>query len=82
MRIPYTRVVNGNRFFEPNAAMRAAGFRPMPLGPDEAGATPRALSLRKMDGDPAETGHLHQRRPEADQGRGKRYPSLPSRVDR
>ena len=45
VRIPYTRVVRGNRFFEPNAAMRAAGFRPMPLGPDNEAARRRGLLL-------------------------------------
>lgn len=43
--IPYTRVVRGNRFFEPNAAMRRKGFRPLPLGPDDEASRRRAWSL-------------------------------------
>jgi len=45
MRIPYSRVRNGNRFFEPTPNMRRYGFRPQALGPDGEASRARALRL-------------------------------------
>jgi hypothetical protein len=43
--IRYTTVRNGNRFFEPSAAMRRHGFRPKPLGPDGPASRAEGLAL-------------------------------------
>lgn len=45
LHIPYTSVRGGKRYFEPRGAMAAAGFRPKPLGADDAAARSEALRL-------------------------------------
>ena len=45
MRIPYTSVRNGNRFFEPRGRMLTAGFQPKPLGVDDERARREAWRL-------------------------------------
>ncbi len=45
VKIPYSAVRNGNRFFEPRGRMVAQGFRPMPLGPEGEAARRRAMVL-------------------------------------
>ena len=48
VKIPYSPVRNGNRFFQPTPAMRAKGFRPLALGPDNEASRARALRLYEM----------------------------------
>ena len=45
IRIPYTSVRNGQRFFEPRGRMRQHGFRALALGKDDEQARRRAWSL-------------------------------------
>lgn len=45
MKIPYTSVRNGKRFFEPRGRMLQAGFKPRPLGRDDERARAEALRL-------------------------------------
>lgn len=45
VRIPYTSVRNGNRFFEPRGRMVVAGFAKRPLGPDTERARREAWRL-------------------------------------
>ncbi|WP_237480772.1 hypothetical protein [Lichenibacterium dinghuense] len=45
MRIPYTSVRGGKRFFEPRGRMVAEGFRPRSLGPDDERARREAWRL-------------------------------------
>lgn len=57
VKIPYSRVKGGNRFFEPTPNMIAAGFQPRPLGPEGPEAWQRAWTLyedwkRHRRGDP------------------------------
>ena len=45
VKIPYTSVRGGQRFFEPRGRMRQHGFRPLALGKDDEQARRRAWSL-------------------------------------
>lgn len=45
VRIPYSSVRNGNRFFEPRGRMVRMGFRPQALGPDNEATRRRAMAL-------------------------------------
>lgn len=45
VKIPYTRVRGGVRYFEPSKAMKAAGFHAKPCGPEGAQARAEALRL-------------------------------------
>lgn len=45
MKIPYSPVRNGNRYFQPTPEMRRAGFRPLALGKDDEASRQRAMRL-------------------------------------
>lgn len=45
MRIPYSPVKKGKRYFQPTPEMRRHGFRPLALGPDDEASRQRAMRL-------------------------------------
>ena len=45
VKIPYSIVIRGNRFFQPKGRMLRLGFRPMALGPDGEASRRLALGL-------------------------------------
>lgn len=47
MKIPYTSVRKGKRYFEPRGRMLDHGFAPKPLGPDDERARRTAWALLK-----------------------------------